>query len=347
MPPRNVPSRSSQPRPSKAPAPSSASLPLPDIAAPTYPKRTLPKFSKVKKGPEQTPGAGPSSVVNVTPSLQASPKPSHQANITTGNSDCSSAHKDARQAGQAFHDLVDSIVVPTPSQKTEKTSIRSSSSVQEKFSPHVRAGSSNAHAENRARPTPSSQRNLESVKKDHVKYDDVTNRFVVSSSSAPTASRYRARVSDRPRWNDEAVVHSTPTLDTVHRTFEHMDVDSPSFEGGSPGPRDEYLFVDYPHAAAAADRVLIQGRYSRHARRKYASARRWSCDVIPKMIKPFMVWSCSSHSGRIPVDPPAEPCTCASAGVHKVVVCVYFEREEVPIVVSIRLTDPQIRARRA
>jgi hypothetical protein len=94
----------------------------------------------------------------------------------------------------------------------------------------------------------------------------------------------------------------------------------------SPKATEQTFVVQYPVYARDLEKLTIEKKLSRHARRRAAAANRWDRDVIPALIRPYMEYMRKSERGQAHIDPPSTQCSCSGRGISKQVTAVHMDR---------------------
>ena len=153
---------------------------------------------------------------------------------------------------------------------------------------------------------------------------------VSSDPSASAKSSSRPRCS-RAKFPNAEVVGEAPS-GLITSSLKGSDpISSASSE---PVARSTFieshpLNLDFePEMAPEAHIRLEQDKRSRHARRKYAQARRWGDDVLPSLIRPFMRFQRERNTGDgvgDGVGSTTEICPCLQSHRLLKIVCVHME----------------------
>lgn len=126
--------------------------------------------------------------------------------------------------------------------------------------------------------------------------------------SSPTKSL--APLSPPLEWTPPASSPTVPLARSEYTNWQHLDV---QYEGQNSSTKIQ----------------ILEDRRSRHARRKHAQADRWSRDVLPSLIRPFMKVTRERFS-KSSTGTPGTPIICRCGGEHRTlgVLCVSMEQLE-------------------
>lgn len=170
------------------------------------------------------------------------------------------------------------------------------------------------------------------------KFHSETGTFVATVPMNKRTAAPRPTIS-KPRYHrkDQISEPSQPSHDTRSRPslfssdgFEDELGIGGNESSGVPSPMatERPFVVQYPNYATRLDNFSVENKLSRHARRRSAAARRWDCDVIPALIRPYMEYMHRSQRGQSRTDPPPIECSCNGHGVLKQVTAVYMDRKD-------------------
>lgn len=168
------------------------------------------------------------------------------------------------------------------------------------------------------------------------KLDTDTGTFVaVTQTAQPMKGPIpRANIS-RPRYHRSTLPSKFSDVPQSRPSLFSGDIKEGSSEADgnnvSRFPSPEAIEVPFtiqcPTYINDLDRITVETKLSRHARRRAAAALRWDRDVIPSLIRPYMEYMRKSRQGELPPGPASNVCSCNGHGVLKQVTAVYMDRE--------------------
>jgi len=143
-----------------------------------------------------------------------------------------------------------------------------------------------------------------------------------------------SRLAGRVIRNKNVAVDSSESQATSFVNWAQSAQHSSGVHARFEEPFESVIHIDIPHPPPelenAPDKVpnILSPRLSRHARRRYAAARRWNIEVLPALIEPFMAYERRAQSDLSSSDNGVEHhlCNCSQKNTL-FIVCVYLDRE--------------------